>query len=67
MRPFAVISDGLPQSNTAVHERVGLLVDWRTNLVQRCFRGRLKTPVERNYANASWALPWARGAVKWPK
>src|SRR5262249_5289655 len=38
-------------------------------VAQSCFRGRLKTPVERNYANPgpSSALPWARRAIKWPK
>jgi hypothetical protein len=39
MRPFAVISDGLPRSDTAVHEWVGLVVYWLTNRSSELFPG----------------------------
>jgi hypothetical protein len=39
MRPFAVISDGLPRRDTAVHEWVGLLVYWLTNRSSELFPG----------------------------
>jgi hypothetical protein len=39
MRPFAVISDGLPQSDTAVHQWVGLLVYWLNNRSSELFPG----------------------------
>jgi hypothetical protein len=39
MRPFAVIGDGLPRSDTAVHERVGFLVYWLANRSSELFPG----------------------------
>jgi hypothetical protein len=46
MRPFAVMSEGLQRSDTAVHEWVDLFVYWLTNAAQSCFRSQLKTPFE---------------------
>jgi uncharacterized SAM-binding protein YcdF (DUF218 family) len=39
MRPFAVMSDGLQRSDTAVHEWVGLLVYWLTKRSSELFPG----------------------------
>jgi len=39
MRPFAVASDGLQRSDTAVHEWVGLLVYWLTKRSSELFPG----------------------------
>jgi uncharacterized SAM-binding protein YcdF (DUF218 family) len=39
MRPFAVVSDGLQRSDTAVHEWVGLLVYWVTERSSELFPG----------------------------
>jgi uncharacterized SAM-binding protein YcdF (DUF218 family) len=39
MRPFAVVSDGLQRSDTAVHEWVGLLVYWLTARSSELFPG----------------------------
>jgi uncharacterized SAM-binding protein YcdF (DUF218 family) len=39
MRPFAVVSDGLQRSDTAVHEWVGLLVYWLTERSSELFPG----------------------------
>jgi uncharacterized SAM-binding protein YcdF (DUF218 family) len=39
MRPFAVMSEGLQQSDTAVHEWVGLLVYWLTKRSSELFPG----------------------------
>jgi len=37
--PFAVISDGLQRSDTAMYEWVGLLVYWLTNPSSELFPG----------------------------
>jgi uncharacterized SAM-binding protein YcdF (DUF218 family) len=39
MRPFAVMSDGLQRSDTAVHEWIGLLVYWLTKRSSQLFPG----------------------------
>jgi hypothetical protein len=42
MRPFAVASDGLQRSGTAVHEWVGLLIYWLTKRSSGLFPGPIQ-------------------------
>jgi uncharacterized SAM-binding protein YcdF (DUF218 family) len=42
MRPFAVMSDGLQRSDTAVHEWVGLVVYWLTKRSSELFPGPIQ-------------------------
>jgi hypothetical protein len=42
MRPFAVASDGLQRSDTAVHEWVGLVVYWLTKRSSGLFPGPIQ-------------------------
>jgi uncharacterized SAM-binding protein YcdF (DUF218 family) len=42
MRPFAVMSEGLQRSDTAVHEWVGLLVYWLTKRSSELFPGPIQ-------------------------